>query len=317
MYFSICFFADTVIKYLDLLKKSFLYYHLIQTKMKKIGKYLGVRSVRLGTLAVMVATFVGLPALGRAINTDSFEKLDAVNFLSSVILAEEYVGGEMPSTPTETSTSSYTQPTNYVPAPTPDASTVPTYTTPTYTNTQQSSYPTNTESQGSSTSNYTYPTMGTNGTYTTTGSMGVNTPPTTGTTSTSTYNTSSSMTPCTTPESCASMSNGYNKASDFTCTGENCSMTQSAQTTMQNQNSQMMNSTPTTDTKSTSTNTQYSQVEVKSEYTDYSSREEKYGEYSNLYTQAQYDPSACKGSSCGGMTQYGFQKLFIYFRMFI
>ena len=199
--------------------------------MKKIGKYLGVRSVRLGTLAVMVATFVGLPALGRAINTDSFEKLDAVNFLSSVILAEEYVGGEMPSTPTETSTSSYTQPTNYVPAPTPDASTVPTYTTPTYTNTQQSSYPTNTESQGSSTSNYTYPTMGTNGTYTTTGSMGVNTPPTTGTTSTSTYNTSSSMTPCTTPESCASMSNGYNKASDFTCTGENCSMTQSAQTT--------------------------------------------------------------------------------------
>ena len=42
----------------------------------------------------------------------------------------------------------------------------------------------------------------------------------------------------------------------------------------------MMNSTPTTDTKSTSTNTQYSQVEVKSEYTDYSSREEKYGEYS-------------------------------------
>ncbi len=72
--------------------------------MKKVQKYLELRSVRLGALAVLVATFVGLPALGQAINTNAFQKLDAVNYLSSVILAEEYL------VPSSEGAGSYTTP---------------------------------------------------------------------------------------------------------------------------------------------------------------------------------------------------------------
>lgn len=63
-------------------------------KIKKISRLIGVRSVRLSALAVIIATFVGLPAFGRAIGTATFEKLDAVNYLSSVLLAQEF-GGEI------------------------------------------------------------------------------------------------------------------------------------------------------------------------------------------------------------------------------
>ncbi len=59
--------------------------------MKKFSHYLSVRSVRLSALAVLVATFVGLPALGQAIGSRAFEKLDAVSYLSNVLLADDKV----------------------------------------------------------------------------------------------------------------------------------------------------------------------------------------------------------------------------------
>src|SRR3989338_8655538 len=72
---------------------------LTQTNMQKLKEYFAVRAVRLGVLAVLVATFVGLPSLKYYTGTHAFDKLDVVNMAASVFLAHYMPpadGGYMP-----------------------------------------------------------------------------------------------------------------------------------------------------------------------------------------------------------------------------
>src|SRR3989338_8126097 len=72
---------------------------LTQTNMQKLKEYFAVRAVRLGVLAVLVATFVGLPSLKYYTGTHAFDKLDVVNMAASVFLAQDMPpadGGYMP-----------------------------------------------------------------------------------------------------------------------------------------------------------------------------------------------------------------------------
>ena len=57
--------------------------------MQKLKEYLAVRAVRLGVLAVLVATFVGLPSLKYYNGTHAFDKLDVVSMATNVFLAQD------------------------------------------------------------------------------------------------------------------------------------------------------------------------------------------------------------------------------------
>ncbi|MDP2624976.1 MAG: hypothetical protein Q8P27_02200, partial [Candidatus Peregrinibacteria bacterium] len=57
--------------------------------MKRLKKYLGIRAVRLGIMAVFVATFIGGPALGEHTGNSTLKSLDPTDFVVSVILSQE------------------------------------------------------------------------------------------------------------------------------------------------------------------------------------------------------------------------------------
>ncbi|MBI4127268.1 S-layer homology domain-containing protein [Candidatus Peregrinibacteria bacterium] len=335
--------------------------------MKKIRQYLGMRSMRLGALAVLVATFVGLPALGRAVGTTMFDKIDAVNYLSSVLLAEDYyMDPNMSGGSYSSGSTSYTQPT-YTDSSYSSGST--TYTQPTYTSgstsTTQSTY---TDPYMSGSTTYTQPTY-TNGSTTQYQTGTTYTQPTYTNGSTTQYQTGTTTQQsggCTTPDQCAQMSNGQYKASDFTCSNGYCSMTQYQTGTQYNQyqngtnytssgtnytqyptntyqtGTQYYNGTSQTGTcaqgtdcsgqyngcaqGTTCSNTQYNGTQYNQyqngqmqngqyqynnqyqttgqfmpgqtnmQYTDYSSRSEKYGEFAEYFNGQQ-----------GNSNQYGFQ----------
>lgn len=239
--------------------------------------------MRLGALAVLVATFVGLPALGRSMGTNAFDKLDAVNYLSSVLLAEDYSYSSGSSTytaptytePTTTSSSSTTTyPTTY--DSTMYSGSSSSYTYPTTSSSSTSTYPTtstypsaydSTTHTDSSTS-YTYPTTSTTGTY-----------------STGTSSTSSGMLSCSTAETCMTMYGGA--AADYTCMngycGKNSGMTSTYNT-----------STYSTGTSYTGTSSQYN---TNTQSNTYGSTTGTYGS-----TTGAYDPNS---SSYGSMQNYG------------
>lgn len=68
--------------------------------MQKLKEYMAIRAVRLGLMAVLVATFVGLPSLKYYTGTQAFAKLDVIDLAASVFLAEEmHDDGMMPPPP--------------------------------------------------------------------------------------------------------------------------------------------------------------------------------------------------------------------------